>query len=815
MDPSSPPRLALVLLVLMVCSLPSLSRAGIVLPDDVPENPQRTPLTLVSEQVDVLITDQVATTTLVQVFRNDGPVAVAGTYRMPLGERTSVQEYAFWVDGRRVVSRIEEREQAQEQFEGAGRRGEDAALLEQSDPSMFTARFTELAPGETRRFEVTTSELLPYEAGLVRYSHPLDYASTGLPPVDELLVRVRIADSKPIKGVTHASFPLVRVPSPDGTLAVEAALHGSVPDRDFELEYQLQSEDFGLAFRTYTDDDGDGYFVAMVAPQEETDDGAIVRKDVAFVFDVSGSMSGVKIDQARSALKGCLNLMNPGDGLYLVAFNDSLNPLANSIQELDEATRRGAVSFVDGLTAGGGTNIHDAVASALRTLAASDRPTALVFLTDGHGSRPPREVLEMVERENPDDRTRIFAFGVGDSLNAAFLERLGTENRGGYTHIDGTVAIDDVVASFYSRISKPVLTDLSLDFGAQIVANRTYPAVLPDVYKGQRLVITGRFRGAGSSTLTVRGRIGGQERALSLPVSFGGAGPAESGDGVDARLTNGQPWVGRLWAKRRAEHLLAEIRMYGETPESRDEVIALSTRWQFATRYTSLVAHADPRVASLTPARIKPGDPVLKVPAPASALAVTAMLPFGEVKDMVWDAQDAVWTTRFLVPRSAQDGVYWIHVVVTGEDGSNDWYRISYTVDTKAPVLRVEMPSRTVLAGAALALTARPVIGFLELGSDMLQALGRDAAARAKAFVDIKSVVARIPSLAVETTLLSDADEEAGWHGTLDLPDDAPPGEHRVEVTATDVAGNKHTVVERVLVQGGAVASVREGVRRD
>jgi len=802
--------LALLLLV------PATAFGGIVVPDDTPDHPDRTPLTIVSQQVDVSIVDQVATTTLVQVFRNDGATPLAGTYRLPLGERTSVQEYAFWVDGRRVVSRITTKEEAKEQFEGAERREEDAALLEQRDPNSFTARFTALEPGETRRFEVVTSELLPYEAGKVRYSHPLDYASTGLPPVDELLVRVRVADSKPIKGVSHRSFATTE--QRDGAdLLVTTALYGEVPDRDFDLEYELESTDFGLAFRTYDDGEGDGYFVAMVAPQEEASDEAIVRKDVAFVFDVSGSMDGYKIDQARSALKGCLNLMNEGDGLYVVAFNDALNPFSNRVQELDAGLRERAHTFVDGLGAGGGTNIHDAVQIALEKLSTSDRPTALVFLTDGHGSRSPADVLAMVEANNPKDRTRIFTFGVGSSLNAPFLERMGTENRGGYTQIYGGVPIDEVVAGFYSSIAQPVLTDLAFDFGPDIVANRAYPAVMPDVYKGQRLVVTGRYRGAGPSTLTVTGRIGGEERTLSLPVTFGGDGLASADPKASMPDETGHRWVGRLWGKRRAEHLLGQIRMYGETPEAKDEVIALSTEWQFATQYTSLVAHADPRVASLTPARIKPGDPVLKIPAPADSAAVTAMLPFGEVKDLVWDAQDQVWTTRFLVPRTVADGVYWIHVVVTGEDGATDWYRISYTVDTKAPVLRVELPHSRLAAGAALALSARPVVGFLELGNEMLQALGRDAAARAKAFVDIKSVVARIPGLGVETTLASSPDAEAGWHGALPIPDGAPEGSYRVEVTATDVAGNKHTAVERFEVVGGAVAALKEEdeVRRD
>ncbi len=742
--------------------LPGLAQAGVV------HTTTGDTLSIVSRQVDVAIVDQVATTTLVQVFRNDAEVAASGTYVLPISEQASVQEYAFWLGGRRVASRIDSKDGAEETVDKAEAAGEEASVLSWNDPDSFTARFTTLDPGETRRFEVVYSELLPYEAGTVRYTHPLADA----PFVADLRIDVEVVDSKPITSMSKRSLRAFDV----------------TPEQDFHFTYTVASTDFGLSFRTYREDGDDGYFVATVAPQEETTDEQIVRKDIAFVFDVSGSMNGVKIAQARSALKACLNLMNPGDGAYILAFSDSLSPWKNKVSAVDGS----ATLFVDSLGAGGGTHIQDALLSTLRILDDSDRPTAVVFLTDGLGTRPVEETLQRVAEAA--GNTRVFSFGVGSNVNAAFLERLGRENRGGYTHIDGSVAIDHVVQDFYASISKPVLTDLELDFG-DVVANRAYPAVLPDVYKGQRLLITGRYRGTGEQTLRVTGRIGGEEKVLELPIDFA-ARDAE------------HPWVARMWAKRRADHLLADIRMYGETAEAKDEIVALSTTWQFATPYTSLVAHADPRVASLTPARIKPGDPVLAIPAPADSVAVTAFLPFGEVKDLVYDGDAQLWVTRFLVPRTVDDGVYWIHVVATDRRGQAEWFKLAYTVDTLAPVMRVDLDTDTFVVGDGLEVTARPVIGFLELGTEMVRALGRDAAARAKAFVDVKTVVARLAGTDVEAVLRSTPGGAPGWHGTLDLPLTLPAGSYRLEVTATDVAGNKHTVVRDVLVEAGAVVGV-------
>ena len=248
--------------------------------------------------------------------------------------------------------------------------------------------------------------------------------------------------------------------------------------------------------------------------------------------------------------------------------------------------------------------------------------------------------------------------------------------------------------------------------------------------------------------------------------------------------------------------------MYGETAEIRDEGVPLSTEHGFVTQCTSLIAHADPRVAPLTPRRIEPADPVLVIPAPPDAVSVTAFLPFGEVKDLVPTSDGVAWTTRFPVPHSAEDGVYWIHVVSTSEDGDSEWFRISYTVDTTAPVVTVDLDRSEVEPGELLTMTARPMVGFLELGSAMVRSLGLDAAARAKAYVDVEEVVARVAGTSTTAIFGSDPTAEAGRRGALTVPSDLAPGLHSLEITATDVAGNKHTVVRHFRVRGPAVVEV-------
>jgi Ca-activated chloride channel family protein len=494
-------------------------------------------------------------------------------------------------------------------------------------------------------------------------------------------------------------------------------------------------------------------------------------------------MHGDKIEQARGALKKCLSFMNPGDRFGIIAFSDGTNPYQSKLEPIASGSVQRAEAFIDRLHPSGGTNIDLALREGLRLLGRSARPKVVVFLTDGQattGVTDSEAILAAVRAVNKHSG-RIFTFGVGSDVNRPFLERLGKGNRGGVDFIHRGANLKQAVATFYNKISRPVLSDLVLDFKTVTVA-MTYPNVLPDLYKGSQLLLVGRYRGDSSVQAALSGRLNGAKRAYRFTAAF----PAESDKNA---------FLPRLWASRRIDYLLSQMRMHGMTGEGRTEVIRLAKRYHIATPFTSLVATAPRwRMASLSPARIKPGDPEIRIRAPRDARAVTVVFPFGVTKAARFEPDTDLWTVRFLIPRDTPDGSYPVSILVTRSDGAQQIFKVHYTVDTAAPAVKLAL-SGPVLPGGSVTLTATQII----TEQDLKQAPGysriRSRRVRrlyAKMMRDARQVQVRTPD--GQLIRLRQGRPGGPWTGTWSVParlGGATSAGLSLEAIAIDVAGNR------------------------
>lgn len=759
----------------------SAARAGVLVPNKAPDKP----LKLRKEQIRVRVSNQVLQATVNQVFENQTGAPVEATYLFKPPAGAAVSGFAHWVKGRKVESRVQEKREARKTYERARKAGAHAALLSQLRKGAFSMRVASIGAGKTRRVELRYEGILNYRAGTVHLHLPLE-APGKLAALDrgQLELTVDIRDSKEITAVRSASLPVKTRRIGSKHWRVTYALSDAAPRQDLRLQYDVRSRDIGLTFLTHRTSGQDGYFMLLAAPQELTSDRDIVKKDVVFVFDVSGSMAGDKIAQARGALKACLGFMNRGDRFGIVAFSDATNPFRAALQPLEPAAVRRAEAFIDKLEPAGGTNIHLALTEGLKMLRDRSRPGVVVFLTDGRattGVTGSEAILSAVKARNRS--SRLFTFGVGADVNRSFLERLGKTNRGTVDFIKGGQNLERAVAAFYAKIARPVLSDLQLGFGGVTVA-MTYPSVLPDLYKGSQLLLVGRYRGQAEARASLSGLLNGARKRFPFTASF----PAETGDNA---------FLPRLWAKRRIDYLMSQMRMYGDSSESRAEVIRLAKRYHIATPYTSLVATGPrPRLASLSPARIKPGDPEIKIRAPRGARAVTVVFPFGVTKTARFEPDTDLWTVRFLIPRDTPDGSYVVRIVATLEDGSQRRFRVHYTVDTAAPKLKLAL-SGPVVPGATVTLTATQII----TERDLEQAPGyRPSRARrlrrlyARMMADTRSVTARLPS---GKLLRLEQLRPGVWRGAWQVPASLG-GRAALELVAHDVAGNRAVTTHRL-----------------
>jgi Ca-activated chloride channel family protein len=550
---------------------------GIVILDPPPDRPALKldeALAIRYHHVDVTIYDQVATTRVDQAFFNDLTWTAEGTYIFPLPEEAAVTDFVLWADGEPVRGEILEADEARKIYTDIVRRTRDPALLEYVDRKALKARVFPIPSGEERRIELEYSQVLPMDNGLVHYVYPLSTERFSSKPLEEVVITVDLRSQVPIRAVYSPSHPVFVEREGDRSAFASFEDEDVLPDRDFELYYSVSPEDVGISILSYKEPGEDGFFMLLAAPKVEVEAGDIVARDLILVLDVSGSMEGEKIDEAKEAAIRILDGLNPTDRFNVVAFSSGLQTFSRG---LEPASKRGeGIEFVRGLSALGGTNINRALLEAA-AMADPQRPATMIFLTDGLatvGVEDAGKILQNVDETAPDG-LRIFTFGVGDDVDTDLLDQLSTDHGGASAYVRPGQRIDETVSAFYAKIKSPVLSDVVIDFGSA-ETDRIYPESTPDLFAGSQLVLVGRYRTGGETKITLSGTF--NERIVSI-----------ESPGVYFAEAGGADFIPRLWATRAIGSYLRKIRLHGEEDELVDAIVTLSIRYGIITPYTSFL----------------------------------------------------------------------------------------------------------------------------------------------------------------------------------------------------------------------------------
>ncbi|HEU5116424.1 MAG TPA: VWA domain-containing protein, partial [Isosphaeraceae bacterium] len=291
-------------------------------------------------------------------------------------------------------------------------------------------------------------------------------------------------------------------------------------------------------------------------------------------------MSGKKIEQARDALKFVLDNLRDDDTFNIVAYDDRVESFKPELQRYDRETRKDAARFVENLYPGGSTNIDQALGTALEMIRDRDRPSYVLFLTDGlpTAGETKETAIAAHAREANREHARIFSFGVGYDVNARLLDRLSGTNSGTTVYVKPDENIESHVARFYSKLTSPVLANLEITFNGTDV-NRTYPRDLPDLFEGGQLLWVGRYRDSGRSRVEIRGKVGDDRQRITVEADL-----ARPGEG------HRNAFVETLWASRRVGDLIDQIDLHGPSSELTSELVDLSRKYGILTPYTSFLA---------------------------------------------------------------------------------------------------------------------------------------------------------------------------------------------------------------------------------
>ncbi len=437
-------------------------------------------------------------------------------------------------------------------------------------------------------WRLTYDQPLDDQAGLIRFACPVPDDRFTAAPLERATVEISLVHDLPLRGMFSPTHTCEIERDDLHGATVRTAIENGTRGRELVLFHAADKDPMGLRVLSHRAADDEEVFFMLFGCPGGVPGEPVVPKDAVFVLDISGSMRGEKMEQARDAVRYCLEHLNPEDRFNIIAFASEVCAFRNALTARDQQALDAADVFVDELAPAGRTNIGDALRKGLSGAMTQDRPRIVIFVTDGMptaGERDPRKILEAVPELNK-AKAKVFVVGIGHDVHVHLLDGLAEKTHGSSEYIGPEEEIDTKIAALFERLSHPFLDNVSLDAG-ELKVSSVFPRQLPSLFRNNPVMVFGRYRGGGAHVLTLRGTRFGKSHTYTCKATFPEQ-PVERDE-----------FIAPLWAARKIGYYLQEIRLHGENDELINEVVRLSRRFGIITEYTAFLGEEN-AVAGLT-----------------------------------------------------------------------------------------------------------------------------------------------------------------------------------------------------------------------
>lgn len=534
--------------------------------------------------VNASIQDQMAEVSVTQTIYNPGNTSLEVEMFFPLPNGGIVQNFMLMVNGKEMPGKLLPATEARSIYEGIVRRKKDPAIMEYAGYGLFKTSVFPIPVGEERKITVRYTQILDKLNDVINFSYPFGTQKFSGKALKQVSFYAKIKTTDELKNVFSPSdeIKIDRNSKKEAVVKFEKTYY--LPSQDFKMSFSVENTNMGTSLLSYwPKNEKSGYFMLMSSPGLEEAKEKIINKNIVFVLDHSGSMAGKKIEQAKKALEFVLKNLNEGDRFNIVKYDDRIETFKSEMQVFSKSTLQDALTYVSDIHSDGGTNIHDAIVSGLSFLTDNEHPNYLMFITDGlptAGTTGENEIASAAVTNNK-QKARIFAFGVGDDVNARLLDRLSTSSNGLSVYVKPMEDIEVAIAKLYSSISSPVLTDVKISIDGTDIT-QTYPEKLPDVFKGGQLVWVGKYTKSGKVKVKMTGKFDGKEKTFEFERELF---KQEEGNAFD--------YVEKIWASRRVAHLINLIDLNGKNQELVNDLVEISKKYGILTPYTAFIALED------------------------------------------------------------------------------------------------------------------------------------------------------------------------------------------------------------------------------
>ncbi|HEX5603807.1 MAG TPA: VIT domain-containing protein, partial [Pyrinomonadaceae bacterium] len=541
--------------------------------------------------------------TVTQEFENNFPNKIEAVYKFPLPDAAAVDDMTMVIGERVIKGKILRREEAQAVYSAAKQEGRTASLLNQEQANVFTQQVANILPGQNIRITISYVETLQYEDGAYEWSFPMVVApryvssapadanpqtdaspdSPTNAPVEtrgghDISLEIDLDAGVPIVAINSQSHETEVQQLNEKRAIVRLKDRATVPNKDFLLTYRVAGDNINDAVLTHRSERG-GFFTLILQPPQRVAVETVTPKELVFVLDTSGSMSGFPIEKAKETMNLALSTLNPHDTFNLITFAGDTailfpEPVPATRQNLQKAKK-----FLESQEGNGGTEMMKAIKAALDPSDSQQHVRIACFLTDGQVSNEADIIAEVQKHPN----ARVFAMGFGPAPNRSLLDKMSQYGRGEVNYISEVGNTSAVARVFSDRVRSPLLTDISIEW-SDLPVTEIYPKRIPDLFSARPLVISGRYTKGGKGSIWLKGKMAGQDFVREIPVEL----PETETD---------HDVLASLWARRRIDDLVGdETANAGNTPaqdQAREEITKLGLEFKLMTQYTSFVAIDD------------------------------------------------------------------------------------------------------------------------------------------------------------------------------------------------------------------------------
>ncbi|MDQ7781247.1 MAG: VWA domain-containing protein [Desulfomonilaceae bacterium] len=586
--------------VFLISMIPSVCAGGGILHIFPPKLENRAfavarPNLLVSKSM-VTVSEKVIRTRIDQTFLNDNEFPVKGLFLLPLDKSNGPVEVEVRVDGTRSPYSIVPSEEFFPTLKKLTTSMRDPSLLELAGKDVLVIRPIGMGVGGQKSF-------------LIQYEHPhrlrgdrldLSLSMAGerysLGPVGEFEIGVRFTLSRTVRTVLSPTHHISVSREAPHRCLIKSRHKDTAIRHDFMLLTTFAGRNLNLRVLAHRSPGKPGAFMALIEPPLNPGGSKDPDRDIVILLDTSGSMAGAEFERAKSVAAAGLERLGPGDRFNVVTLGTGPRRLSEGLMPASRENVLEAVRFVNSRVCEGGSDLYNGLMDALELFVSKNRSNVVLLIGDGRatvGVTDAETIIEHVDKSNAVG-ARIFVTSLGNAADVALLDRLANTTRGGAIHLSPGDDLESTMKRFFSRISPPKVSDISLDFkGASIEDVVPYP--VQDLFGTESAIAFGRYSGDADeqARITLRGKGDTEARTtvtkkFSLPL-----------------VAPEHPYIPEIWAMRQIAQLVGKYRLNGRLPELAKKTTNLAEEFGFLDPLPFSHDNRDPRVRSSTPAAAK------------------------------------------------------------------------------------------------------------------------------------------------------------------------------------------------------------------